>query len=34
MLAGTLKARRSEVPVLEGAFETDEDLVLVKVNND
>jgi MFS family permease len=34
MLAGTLKARRTEVPVLEGAFETDEDLVLAKASND
>jgi MFS family permease len=34
MLAGTLKTRRAEVPVLEGAFETEEDLALAKVTND
>lgn len=34
MLAGTLKSRRSEVPVLEGALEEEESLVLSKVTND
>ena len=34
MLAGTLKTRKAEVPVLEGALEEEEDLVLSKANND
>jgi hypothetical protein len=34
MLAGTLKTRRAEVPALEGALETEDDLVLAKVTND
>jgi MFS family permease len=34
MLAGTLKTRKAEVPVLEGAFEEEEDLVLSKATND
>ncbi len=34
MLAGTLKTRREEAPVLEGSFEAEEDLVLSKVTND
>jgi len=34
MLAGTLKTRKAEVPVLEGAFEEEEDLVLSKATNE
>ena len=34
MLAGTLKTSKSEVPVLEGAFEEEEDLVLSKATNE
>jgi MFS family permease len=34
MLAGTLRTRRAEVPVLEGAFEEEGDLVLAKAAND
>ncbi|MBW2519203.1 MAG: OFA family MFS transporter [Deltaproteobacteria bacterium] len=34
MLAGTLKTRTAEVPVPEGAFEEESDLVLSKVTND
>jgi len=34
MLAGTLRTRKAEVPVLEGAFEEEEDLVLAKAAND
>jgi MFS family permease len=34
MLAGTLKARKDEVPVLEGALEEEDDLVLAKAAND
>jgi hypothetical protein len=34
MLAGTLKTRKAEAPVLEGAFEEEEDLVLSKATNE
>jgi OFA family oxalate/formate antiporter-like MFS transporter len=34
MLAGTLKSRRAEVPVLEGALEAEDDLALAKATND
>ncbi|MCK4503834.1 MAG: OFA family MFS transporter [Desulfuromonadales bacterium] len=34
MLAGTLKSRKEEVPALEGALESEEDLVLSKASND
>ena len=34
MLAGTLKTRRAEAPVLEGAFEEEEDLALAKATNE
>ncbi len=34
MLAGTLKTRKAEVPVLEGAFEEEENLALSKATND
>ena len=34
MLAGTLKTRKAEVPVLEGAFEEEEDMVLSKATNE
>lgn len=34
MLAGTLKARKAEVPAFEGALESEDDLVLSKVTND
>lgn len=34
MLAGTLKTRKDQAPVLEGALEQDEDLVLSKATNE
>lgn len=34
MLAGTLKTRRAEVPVLEGAFEEEQELALSKATNE
>ena len=34
MLAGTLKTRKADVPVSEGAFETEDDLVLSKATGD
>ena len=34
MLAGTLKTRKAEVPVLEGAFEEEENLALSRATNE